>query len=73
MNGNAAKDLVGRPKAEEWPSMKVLFPSLATVEASELGKDVSQLNWKRDIADISGWRNHVCRTELEDSHEALIP
>jgi tyrosyl-DNA phosphodiesterase-1 len=41
MNANEAKDLVGRPKAKEWPSMKVLFPSLATVEASELGKEVS--------------------------------
>lgn len=44
MNGNAAKDLVGRPKAKEWPSMKVLFPSLATVSASELGKEVSCAN-----------------------------
>jgi hypothetical protein len=41
MNGNEARDLVGRPKAKEWPSMKVLFPSLATVTASELGRDVS--------------------------------
>jgi tyrosyl-DNA phosphodiesterase-1 len=41
MNANEAKDLVGRPKAKEWPSMKVLFPSLATVETSELGKEVS--------------------------------
>lgn len=53
--------------------MKVLFPSLATVEASELGKDVRQLIRERDTADISGWRDDVCGTELEDSYEAFIP
>jgi tyrosyl-DNA phosphodiesterase-1 len=43
MNGNEGKDLVGRPKAKEWPPMKVLFPSLATVNESVLGKEVSCL------------------------------
>lgn len=41
MNANEAKDLVGKPKPTGWPAMKVLFPSLATVSASELGKEVS--------------------------------
>lgn len=41
MNANEAKDLVGKPKPTGWPVMKVLFPSLATVSASELGKEVS--------------------------------
>lgn len=41
MNGKSARDLVGRPKAKEWPTMKVLFPSLDTVKKSELGLEVS--------------------------------
>lgn len=41
MNGKSARDLIGRPKAKDWPSMKVLFPSLDTVKKSELGLEVS--------------------------------
>nr|XP_031864193.1 uncharacterized protein CI109_000105 [Kwoniella shandongensis]KAA5531265.1 hypothetical protein CI109_000105 [Kwoniella shandongensis] len=37
-SGKTARALVGRPKPSAWPSMKVLFPSLATVDASELGR-----------------------------------
>jgi tyrosyl-DNA phosphodiesterase-1 len=54
MNANEARDLVGRPKAKEWPAMKVLFPSLATVETSELGKEVSLSYAFGAIADRQG-------------------
>jgi tyrosyl-DNA phosphodiesterase-1 len=38
--GQEARDRVGRPKATQWPPMKVLFPSLKTVSESVLGKEV---------------------------------
>ena len=73
MNGNEAKDLVGKPKAKEWPSMKVLFPSLATVDASELGREVSFGSRQEVQADEIGRRDHVHGTELESGYQAFIP
>jgi hypothetical protein len=74
MNGNEAKDLVGKPKAKEWPSMKVLFPSLATVTASELGREVScRFPSLGCQADMKGRRDHVYGTELESGYQAFIP
>ena len=74
MNGNEARDLVGRPKAKEWPSMKVLFPSLATVDASELGREVSCPFWVLECqADELGRWNHVYGIGLESGYQAFVP
>ena len=40
-NSRTAQALVGRSKSVSWPPIKVLFPSLATVDASILGRDVA--------------------------------
>lgn len=56
MTGQEAKDRIGKPKAREWPPIKVLFPSLATVENSALGKEVSFPTKNQVMA-------HVCRVE----------
>ncbi|EIW73567.1 hypothetical protein TREMEDRAFT_70993 [Tremella mesenterica DSM 1558] len=37
--GKDVRALVDHPKYKDWPPLKIIFPSLATVEASELGKD----------------------------------
>ncbi|ORX40109.1 hypothetical protein BD324DRAFT_258111 [Kockovaella imperatae] len=37
--GKTTSSLLNRPKAIAWPPIKILFPSLATVDASILGRD----------------------------------
>ncbi|KAK8858572.1 hypothetical protein IAR55_002801 [Kwoniella newhampshirensis] len=37
-SGKTARALAGRPKPSAWPSIKILFPTLATVDASALGR-----------------------------------
>lgn len=39
-SGKTIRPLLQRPKPMSWPPMKVLFPSLATVQSSILGLDV---------------------------------
>lgn len=39
--GKDLKVMAALPKASTWPPMKVVFPSLATVDASIGGRDVS--------------------------------
>ena len=41
MNGKDPQSLANRPKPKSFPPIKVLFPSLATVDASELKREVS--------------------------------
>jgi tyrosyl-DNA phosphodiesterase-1 len=41
--GKTTQALLGRPKPISFPPIKVVFPSLATVDASILGRDVSRL------------------------------
>lgn len=39
--GKDLKSMAALPKAKEWPPLKVVFPTLATVDASIAGRDVS--------------------------------
>ena len=39
--GRTTSSLIGRSKPTSWPPVKVIFPSLATVNASILGREVS--------------------------------
>ncbi|WWC88676.1 uncharacterized protein L201_003589 [Kwoniella dendrophila CBS 6074] len=38
ISGKTAQQLVNRPKPGSWPDLRILFPTLANVEASQLGK-----------------------------------
>ncbi|WVR06341.1 hypothetical protein IAU60_003372 [Kwoniella sp. DSM 27419] len=37
ISGKTSQQLVNRPKPSSWPAMRILFPSLSTVQASQLG------------------------------------
>jgi len=39
--GKTTQALLGKPKPASFPPVKVIFPSLATVDGSILGRDVS--------------------------------
>lgn len=41
ISGKDLKSIAAMPKATSWPPLKVIFPSLATVDASIAGRDVS--------------------------------
>jgi tyrosyl-DNA phosphodiesterase-1 len=39
--GKTLRSLIGKAKPTGFPPIKIVFPSLATVEASEVGREVS--------------------------------
>jgi tyrosyl-DNA phosphodiesterase-1 len=43
LSGKTVQQVQISSKPKEYSNIKVLYPSLATVDASELGRDVSQL------------------------------
>ena len=51
-SGKDVRSLANRPKANSWPPMKIMFPSLATVKKSVLGTEVSgMLSFLSDESD----------------------